>query len=119
DPAHAAPACPGRPAGISRTRGQFDGVGGVLEVGEGGRALSFRSSLRPRSISTSNEDRDNHLRSGDFFDAENFPEIRFVSTEVAGDTLVGDLTIRDRSEERRVGKEYRHRWAPEQYKSKE
>ena len=95
DPAHTSAAFTVRHAGISRTRGQFDEVEGVLEVGEGGRDLSFRSSLRTRSISTSNEDRDNHLRSGDFFDAENFPEIRFVSTEVAGDTLVGDLTIRD------------------------
>ena len=95
DPAHTSAAFTVRHAGISRARGQFDDVEGVLEVGEGGQDLSFRSTLKAGSISTSNEDRDNHLRSADFFDAENFPEIRFVSTKVEGDTLVGDLTIRD------------------------
>ena len=95
DPAHTSAAFTVRHAGISRARGQFDDVEGVLEVGEGGQDLSFRSTLKTGSISTSNEDRDNHLRSADFFDAENFPEIRFVSTKVEGDTLVGDLTIRD------------------------
>src|SRR5699024_8289260 len=91
DPAHTSAAFMVRHAGISRARGQFDEIEGVLEVGEGGQDLSFRSTLKTGSISTSNEDRDNHLRSGDFFDAENFPEIRFVSTEIKGDTLVGDL----------------------------
>src|SRR5699024_6572069 len=95
DPAHTSAAFTARHAGISRTRGQFDEVECLLEVGEGGRGLSFRSSLRTRSISTSNEHPDHHLRRGYLFDAESFSEIRFVSTEVAGDTLVGDLTIRD------------------------
>lgn len=53
------------------------------------------------SIDTKNQDRDNHLRSGDFFDAEAFPEIRFESTsfENGGSALKirGNLTIRDNS----------------------
>src|SRR5688572_10606034 len=52
------------------------------------------------SITTSNTDRDTHLKSPDFFDAANHPEVKFVSTSVKpGDNkdefqLTGDLTIR-------------------------
>lgn len=95
DASHTSASFTVRHAGISKVRGQFTDVDGVLEVGEGGQNLSFRTSLKTASVNTSNADRDNHLRSGDFFDAETFPEITFVSTEVKGDKLVGDLTIRD------------------------
>lgn len=95
DPAHTSAAFTVRHAGISKARGQFTDLEGSLEVGEGGQNLSFTTTLKTESVNTSNSDRDNHLRSGDFFDAENFPEIRFVSTKVEGDTLIGDLTIRD------------------------
>jgi polyisoprenoid-binding protein YceI len=52
------------------------------------------------SIDTGNEQRDGHLRSGDFFDAEKYPAITFVAKRIVGDAfgefkLVGDLTIRD------------------------
>jgi len=52
------------------------------------------------SIDTNNADRDNHLKSGDFFDAEQFPQMTFKSTSVEmksdSDYVVhGDLTIRD------------------------
>lgn len=50
------------------------------------------------SIDTGNKDRDNHLKSGDFFDAEKFPAISFSSTSLTQDgddyTLKGDLTIK-------------------------
>ncbi|MGO2586248.1 MAG: YceI family protein [Brachybacterium tyrofermentans] len=95
DASHTSASFTVRHAGISKARGQFTDVDGVLEVGEGGQNLSFRTTLKTASVNTSNTDRDNHLRSGDFFDAETFPEITFVSTEVKGDKLVGDLTIRD------------------------
>ncbi|MGO3502989.1 MAG: YceI family protein [Brachybacterium tyrofermentans] len=95
DASHTSASFTVRHAGISKARGQFTDVDGVLEVGEGGQNLSFRTTLKTASVNTSNADRDNHLRSGDFFDAETFPEITFVSTEVKGDKLVGDLTIRD------------------------
>jgi len=51
------------------------------------------------SINTGNTDRDNHLKSGDFFDAEKFPTITFKSADLTknGDDYVlkGDLTIKD------------------------
>ena len=60
--------------------------------------ISFTADLS--SISTGNADRDNHLKSGDFFNAETHPQIKFVSTKLQKkdeDTFVlnGNLTIRD------------------------
>ena len=53
--------------------------------------------IDPSSITTGAEDRDNHLRSNDFFDVENNPTIEFVSTEIEKDgegfRVTGDLTI--------------------------
>ena len=52
------------------------------------------------SITTANTDRDNHLKSPDFFDAANYPQMKFTSTKMEkkdGENyvLTGDLTIRD------------------------
>ncbi len=56
------------------------------------------------SINTGNEKRDNHLRSGDWFEAESYPYITFKSssvTQTAADRLLarGDLTIKDVTQE--------------------
>lgn len=60
--------------------------------------ITFTADIN--SISTGSADRDNHLKSVDFFDAANYPELKFVSTKVEkkdDDNYVvhGDLTIRD------------------------
>ncbi|MBY8961283.1 YceI family protein [Flavobacterium sp. D11R37] len=60
---------------------------------------SFTFSAQVNSVSTGNADRDGHLKSADFFDAENHPEITFTSTGFSknqGDyyTLTGYLTVR-------------------------
>ncbi|HET9415936.1 MAG TPA: YceI family protein [Candidatus Limnocylindria bacterium] len=59
---------------------------------------SVRVSLDVASLDTGQEMRDNHLRSADFFDAETFPTIEFVSTRIEPDgddyRVHGDLTIR-------------------------
>ncbi|MER2128520.1 YceI family protein [Solibacillus sp.] len=51
------------------------------------------------TINTKNEDRDNHLKSADFFDVEKYPSIKFQSTSItkSGDQykITGDLTIKD------------------------
>ncbi|MDB5273797.1 MAG: YceI family protein [Chitinophagaceae bacterium] len=56
-------------------------------------SISFTADVA--SIDTSNEQRDQHLKSGDFFDTEKFPQITFKSTKYDGKELVGELTIRD------------------------
>lgn len=60
--------------------------------------IKFTADLN--SISTSNPDRDNHLKSEDFFAAEKYPKLKFVSTKLerkdeSNLLLYGDLTIRD------------------------
>lgn len=61
-------------------------------------SVTFRAETA--SLTTNNADRDKHLMSDDFFNAERFPEITFKSTQLqktAGDSYIlkGDLTIRD------------------------
>lgn len=60
-------------------------------------AISFTAKID--SINTKNKDRDAHLKSDDFFNAAQFPEMTFVSKSFVGDKLVGDLTIRDTTRE--------------------
>jgi len=60
--------------------------------------ISFSADVN--SISTNNKDRDNHLRSADFFDVENFKEMTFQSTEIkklsdSDYSITGNLTIKD------------------------
>ncbi|KAB2908917.1 MAG: YceI family protein [Ignavibacteriales bacterium] len=60
--------------------------------------VSFSADVN--SITTANNDRDNHLRSADFFDAEKFPKLTFVSTGVKklsdhNFIVTGDFTIKD------------------------
>ena len=77
--------------------GRFTGYEGRIE---GGEEPSFAGTIRVASISTDNDQRDAHLRSPDFLDAEKHTEIRFRSTAVeptAEDAfrVRGELTIKD------------------------
>lgn len=58
-------------------------------------AIAF--SAETASVNTGNDDRDNHLKSGDFFDAEKYPKLSFVSSEynATSGKVTGELTIRD------------------------
>jgi polyisoprenoid-binding protein YceI len=84
---------------VSRVRGQFDDWSGSLVADPGNLAgSSVQVAIRTASINTNHERRDNHLRSGDFFDAPNHPEISFRSNrvEMNGENLRihGNLTMR-------------------------
>ena len=59
--------------------------------------ISFSAQID--SISTGNEQRDGHLKSGEFFDAEAFPTLSFVSTSYTNTVLKGNLTIKDVTKE--------------------
>src|SRR5690606_2625392 len=90
-----------RHAMVSKVRGHFDEFEGTLELdGENPANSSGRVTIQTASIDTGNEDRDNHLRSNDFFAMEEYPTIEFVSTAVeptddeSVDRVKGDLTIR-------------------------
>lgn len=89
-----------RHAMVTKVRGHFGDFEGTAHVDTADPAASHvEVTIRPDSISTGSVDRDNHLRSGDFFDVESFPTWTFRSTNVsrAGSTwtVAGDLTLKD------------------------
>ncbi|SFC03175.1 YceI family protein [Spirosoma endophyticum] len=85
---------------ISTVTGSFTQYEGQVEsVGEDFTDAKISFSADISSITTGNEQRDGHLKSADFFDAESFPKLTFTSTNLTktGDdtyNLTGDLTIR-------------------------
>jgi polyisoprenoid-binding protein YceI len=84
---------------ISKVRGRFAKFSGRLELDENDLTRSTVDvHIDAASIDTGVADRDNHLRSPDFFDVEKFPELTFASKRVERDgddryRVVGDLTI--------------------------
>jgi polyisoprenoid-binding protein YceI len=97
DPIHSSIGFEVKHLGISLFRGGFTSFAGRIEAADGavGRV---EGTIDPDSIDVTDETLAGHLRSPDFFDIENHPEIRFASTgiepEDEGFKLVGDLTIR-------------------------
>ncbi|MBN2174632.1 MAG: YceI family protein [Bacteroidales bacterium] len=85
---------------ISTVTGQFNEFDGWLEIEDDNLENAqawFTADIN--SISTNSPDRDNHLKSADFFDAENYPEITFESIEIThvGENqykMNGNLTMR-------------------------
>jgi polyisoprenoid-binding protein YceI len=84
---------------ISKVRGQFARWSGVIQVEDGDLTRAkVSATIDVSSLETGVTDRDNHLKSADFFDVAQFPEITFKSTRVeaagGGDfKLTGELTI--------------------------
>lgn len=99
DPAHTTIEFRIRHAAISWVRGSFRAWNGTLEFDpEHPEQVSVDFSVDVSSVDTGVADRDDHLRSGDFFDVENFPAMTFVSSEVVTTgkqqySLTGDLTL--------------------------
>ena len=79
---------------VTKVRGKFTDVEGTVTVAEPFSASQVQASVKLASVDTGSADRDAHLKSADFFDVENNPEMTFVSTGFTGDTLTGDLTIK-------------------------
>jgi polyisoprenoid-binding protein YceI len=85
---------------VTKVRGRFADVAGSITIAKDPAASTAEATLKTASVETGNPDRDAHLRSGDFFDIENFPEItyrnaRVVSSDGTDFTVVGDLTIKN------------------------
>lgn len=100
DPAHTMAGFTARHLMVTKVRGRFDEVGGEIEVGEALEDSTVRVRIGAASITTSQPQRDEHLRSSDFLDVERFPELTFQSTgiERVGERTLrieGALTIRD------------------------
>jgi polyisoprenoid-binding protein YceI len=99
DPAHSTVEFIVRHLMIAKVRGRFTKVSGQVELPAAGGDLptSVSATIDASSIDTREEQRDNHLRSADFFDVEKFPELTFQSMRIHGEpdafTIEGDLTI--------------------------
>ncbi len=85
---------------VTKVRGRFTDFEGTIAADEANPARSsVKVTIQAASVDTSQPDRDAHLRSADFFSADQFPALSFVSASIApagGDTyqVTGDLTIR-------------------------
>lgn len=90
---------------VSTVKGRFNTLEGAVEIDEENPlASSVKATIDVASITTNEAQRDAHLRSDDFFNAEKFPKITFASKRVErvdaeNYRVVGDLTIRDVTKE--------------------
>lgn len=102
DPTHSEVAFSVKHLMISKVRGKFKTFEGQIVTGENTNHepdIQISGVIQTASIDTNDAGRDDHLRSADFFDAENFPTMDFKSTKVhsiEGNTalLDGELTIK-------------------------
>ena len=97
DPSHTTVGFVVRHLGLSKVRGRFDGVTAQLVVGDDLASSSVSAEIEMATVKTGNADRDAHLASSDFFNAETSPTMMFRSTSISGEgeeySMVGDLTI--------------------------
>ncbi len=98
DPSHSTVGFTVRHLMISKVRGRFGTFSGSLTVAGDPLQSSVEATVDLASVDTDDEGRDTHLRGTDFFDVEQHPEMKFVSTGVKEKgghyALLGDLTIK-------------------------
>jgi polyisoprenoid-binding protein YceI len=97
DPSHSEVSFSVRHAGVAKVRGQFRDFEGTVVVADSLEASSAQAAIVAASVETGDAKRDEHLRSRDFFAADERPTWTFTSNAVRpeGNDLVleGDLTI--------------------------
>lgn len=86
---------------MSKVTGKFEDFDGKVNIDRAKPAASsVEFNIKTASVNTGVADRDKHLRTADFFDAEKYPEITFKSTKIAATktkdvyAVTGDLTMR-------------------------
>ena len=89
---------------IAKVRGQFSGVSGtIVDAAEDPKYSSVKASIDVTSLITGDPQRDEHLRSADFFDVANYPSMTFESRRISGSRerfqVTGDLTIHGQTRE--------------------
>jgi polyisoprenoid-binding protein YceI len=103
DPYHTSVEFAGKHMMVTTVRGRFREFTGQVEVEDDDPTTAVvRFTIKTASLDTGVDQRDQHLRSADFFDVEKYPEIRYRSTSVErlGQNryrVIGDLTIRDQT----------------------
>lgn len=98
DPKHSSVEFQVKHMGIATVRGKFNEFEGTLEIGDGLASAHAHGTVEVASIDTAEPQRDAHLRSADFFDADAHPQISFESRSIEAvdeETLrvTGDLTM--------------------------
>ena len=98
DPAHSKVSFAVKHMGIATVRGEFTGFEGSLEFGDDDSSPKARGTVKAHTIDTNEPQRDAHLRSADFFDVEQHPEISFESTRIEpidddSFRITGNLTL--------------------------
>ena len=112
DPTHSEVQFAVRHLMISTVRGQFEKFSGTVDLNEANPTLSSVDvQIEAASINTRNDQRDGHLRSPDFLNADQYPTITFKSKRVEQidanhGRIIGDLTIRDITREVPLEVEY-------------
>jgi polyisoprenoid-binding protein YceI len=98
DPVHSRVGFAVRHLGIATVRGHFGSFEGTFEIGDDLSSARVHGSVETASVNTQEPQRDDDLRSPNFFDVERFPSIEFSSKEIrpVGDDrfeVVGELTL--------------------------
>ncbi|MFC9663036.1 YceI family protein [Nocardia sp. NPDC127606] len=97
DPTHSTVGFSVRHLMVSKVRGRFTDFDGALVIAEDGTATAH-AEIRVDSLTTDNAQRDGHLRTADFFHAEEFPLMTFKSTGFRGEgsdfVVDGEFTVR-------------------------
>jgi polyisoprenoid-binding protein YceI len=104
DPRHSLAEFSARHMMLSKVRGQFTGLSGIIvDAADDPKYSSVKAEIDVTTLITGDPQRDEHLRSADFFDVANHPMITFESRRVAGSrehfAVTGDLTIRGQTRE--------------------
>jgi polyisoprenoid-binding protein YceI len=100
DPTHTRIGFVARHLMVTKVRGSFTSFEGSITIGDDLTASGAQATMQTASIETGTPDRDTHLRSGDFLEAEKYPTITFGNAKVTKQkgtkfTVVGDLTIKE------------------------
>jgi polyisoprenoid-binding protein YceI len=97
DPAHSLVELSARHMMFTTVKGRFTGLSGSIVHASDEPASSVEAEIDTATLTTGDDQRDQHLRSADFLDVEHFPTITFKSRRIEGSgehfNVIGDLTI--------------------------
>jgi len=83
---------------FTNVKGLFNDYSANIDLNDDLKEANLQFEAKINSIFTNNADRDNHLKSADFFDADQYPNLNFKSTNIQGNgseyEITGDLTIK-------------------------